>query len=223
MAVGLGKMLGFNFPENFRHPYISRSISEFWRRWHITLGSWFKSYVYIHLGGNSKGKYKTLRNLMVVWALTGLWHGANWNFVLWGLYFGIIIILERLFLGKYLEKINPIISILYSFILVMFGWVLFDTNTLGDAVSYFGAMFGAGSGFIDSFALFELKNYIILFILCIIGGTGIIGDIIKKLHNNITISKVIYTVVPISQAVMLILCTAYLVDASYNPFLYFRF
>ena len=125
MAVGLGKMLGFNFPENFRHPYISRSISEFWRRWHITLGSWFRSYVYIPLGGNRKGKYKTLRNLLIVWGLTGLWHGASWNFILWGLYFGIIIIAEKLFLGKYLEKLNPIISIIYTFVLVVLGWVLF--------------------------------------------------------------------------------------------------
>lgn len=126
MAVGLGKMLGFNFPENFRHPYISRSISEFWRRWHITLGSWFRSYVYIPLGGNRKGKYKTLRNLLIVWGLTGLWHGASWNFILWGLYFGIIIIAEKLFLGKYLEKLNPIMSIIYTFVLVVLGWVLFD-------------------------------------------------------------------------------------------------
>ena len=223
MAVGLGKMLGFNFPENFRHPYISKSISEFWRRWHITLGSWFRSYVYIPLGGNRKGKTKTLRNLMIVWALTGLWHGASWNFVLWGIYFGIIIILERLFLGRILEKLPSAVSILYTFILVVFGWVLFDTDSLSDAVRYFGAMFGGDIGLIDSFALFEIKNYIVLFVLCAVGCTGILGRFVKKLHGNINSSRIVYVAAPIIQAALLLMCTAYLVDASYNPFLYFRF
>lgn len=223
MAVGLGKMLGFNFPENFRHPYTSKSISEFWRRWHITLGSWFRSYVYIPLGGNRKGKFKTLRNLMIVWALTGLWHGASWNFVLWGVYFGLIIIIERLFLGKLLEKLIPALRIAYTFILVVFGWVLFDTNTLGDAVSYFGAMFGAGTGFIDSLTLFEIKNYLLLFILCAVGCTGFFKSVLKKLHCGLTSSKFIYMLTPIVQGILLLMCTAYLVDASYNPFLYFRF
>ncbi len=223
MAVGLGKMLGFNFPENFRHPYTSKSISEFWRRWHITLSSWFKSYVYIPLGGNRRGKFKTLSNLMIVWALTGLWHGASWNFVLWGVYFGIIIIIERLFLGKLLERLVPAFRVAYTFVLVVFGWVLFDTNTLGDAVSYFGAMFGAGAGFIDTQALFEMKNYLLLFVLCAVGCTGFFRSVLKKLQNGLSSSKFIYTVTPVVQGILLLMCTAYLVDASYNPFLYFRF
>ncbi|MGN0612323.1 MAG: MBOAT family O-acyltransferase [Porcipelethomonas sp.] len=223
MAVGLGKMLGFNFPENFRHPYVSRSISEFWRRWHITLGSWFRSYVYIPLGGNRKGKFKTLRNLLIVWGLTGLWHGASWNFILWGLYFGLIIIIERVFLGKYLEKLRPSVSIAYTFILVIFGWVLFDTNTLSDAVGYFSAMFGGGAGFIDSLALFEIKNYLILFVLCALGSAGFLGKLLKRLHRSAAASKLVYNATPFIQAAMLLMCTAYLVDASYNPFLYFRF
>lgn len=223
MAVGLGKMLGFNFPENFRHPYISRSISEFWRRWHITLGSWFRSYVYIPLGGNRKGMAKTLRNLLVVWGLTGLWHGASWNFILWGLYFGIIIIIERLWLGKKLEKLRSWASTAYTFILVVFGWVLFDTNTVGDAVSYIGAMFGGGAGFIDSLAVFEFKNYFILFVLCAIGSTEIFAKVMKKLHSNYSTSKLVYYATPVIQAALLLMCTAYLVDATYNPFLYFRF
>lgn len=223
MAVGLGKMLGFNFPENFRHPYISKSISEFWRRWHITLGSWFRSYVYIPLGGNRKGKLKTLRNLIIVWALTGLWHGASWNFILWGIYFGVIIIFEKLFLGRILEKLPSAVSMLYTFILVVFGWVLFDTNTLNDAVRYFRAMFGGGTGLIDSFALFEIKNYIVLFVLCAVGCTGIWGRLLKMLHGNVNSSRIVYTIAPIIQAALLLICTAYLVDASYNPFLYFRF
>jgi len=223
MAIGLGKMLGFNFPENFRHPYISRSISEFWRRWHITLGSWFRNYVYIPLGGNRHGMAKTLRNLLVVWGLTGLWHGASWNFILWGLYFGIIIIIERLWLGKILEKLRPSISTAYTFILVVFGWVLFDTNTLGDAVSYIGAMFGAGAGFIDSLAIYEFKNYFILFVLCAIGSTEFLSKTLTKLNSNKTSLKVIGYVTPVIQVALLLMCTAYLVDATYNPFLYFRF
>lgn len=223
MAIGLGKMLGFNFPENFRHPYISKSISEFWRRWHITLGSWFKSYVYIPLGGNRKGKLKTLRNLIIVWGLTGLWHGASWNFILWGLYFGLIIILEKLFLGKKLEKVRPWVRTAYTFVLVVFGWVLFDTETLPDAISYFGAMFGAGEGFMDSLAFYELRNYLILFIFCIIGSTEFLGNVLKKLHRNVGTSKLVYYATPVVQAALLFMCTAYLVDATYNPFLYFRF
>lgn len=223
MAVGLGKMLGFNFPENFRHPYISRSISEFWRRWHITLGSWFRSYVYIPLGGNRKGKLKTLRNLLIVWGLTGLWHGASWNFILWGLYFGVIIIAEKIFLGKYLEKVNPVLSIFYSFLLVVLGWVLFDTNSIGDAFSYYSAMFFGNGIFIDSSGLFELKNYAVILILCILGCGGLAGKLINRLHRNITASRLVYAVMPVVQTAALLVCTAYLADAGYNPFLYFRF
>ncbi|MGN1482064.1 MBOAT family O-acyltransferase [Porcipelethomonas sp.] len=223
MAVGLGKMLGFNFPENFRHPYISRSISEFWRRWHITLGSWFRSYVYIPLGGNRKGKAKTLRNLLIVWGLTGLWHGASWNFILWGIYFGVLIIIEKFFLGKYLEKINPFFSILYTFVLVVFGWVLFDTASLTDALYYFKAMFCGNGTFIDSQALFQLKNYIVLFVLCVFFSGELPGKIIKKLKEKSSVSKIIDVSAPFVQICIMLICTAYLVDASYNPFLYFRF
>ncbi len=223
MAVGLGKMLGFNFPENFKHPYISRSISEFWRRWHITLGTWFRSYVYIPLGGNRNGTAKTLRNLIVVWGLTGLWHGASWNFILWGFYFGLIIIIERLFLGEKLKKVRPWVSTAYTFILVVFGWVLFDTATISDAFEYFGAMFGAGKGFIDSLAIFELKNYLMLFIISAIGSTEFFRNTLKKLRRKSSTSKIVYYATPIVQVLMLFMCTAYLVDATYNPFLYFRF
>ncbi len=223
MAIGLGKMLGFDFPENFRHPYISRSISEFWRRWHITLGSWFRSYVYIPLGGNRKGMGKTLRNLLIVWGLTGLWHGASWNFIIWGLYFGVLIAAERLFLGKKLEKARPFVSTAYTFILVVFGWVFFDTETLGDAFSFIGTMFGGGEGFFDSTSWFYFKNYFILFILCALGSTEFLQKTLGKLRRNASLSKLVYRAEPIVQAVLLLLCSAYLVDASYNPFLYFRF
>ncbi len=223
MAVGLGKMLGFNFPENFRHPYISRSISEFWRRWHITLGSWFRSYVYIPLGGNRKGMPRTLFNLAVVWGLTGLWHGASWNFILWGLYFGVLIIIEKLFLGKYLEKIPAVLSILYTFVLVVFGWVLFDTNTLTDAFGYFAAMFGGGKVFADSLSLFQLKNYAVLFVLCALFSGELPVKIMAKIRRKASAANVVDVAAPIIQIAIMLICTAYLVDASYNPFLYFRF
>lgn len=165
MAVGLGKMLGFNFPENFDHPYISRSVSEFWRRWHITLGSWFKSYVYIPLGGNRCGKLKTLRNTLIVWGLTGFWHGASWNFIIWGLYFGGFIILEKIWLGKKLERLPSLLSIFYTFFIVVIGWVLFDTANLSSAGEFYKAMFGGNGKLFDSIAFYELKNYALIFLL----------------------------------------------------------
>ncbi len=223
MAIGLGKMLGFNFPENFRHPYVSKSISEFWRRWHITLGSWFKSYVYIPLGGNRNGSLKTLRNLLIVWGLTGLWHGASWNFILWGLYFGFFIVLERIFLGDILKKLPGFITTAYTFILVVFGWVLFDTDTLGDAFSFIGTMLGGGTGFADSFTWYILRNYFILFVICAVGSTELPKKLYDKLLFNVKKKEYVYYAIPVVQALMLLLCSAYLVDASYNPFLYFRF
>lgn len=221
MAIGLGKMLGFNFPINFDHPYISKSISEFWRRWHITLGSWFRSYVYIPLGGNRKGTLKTLRNLLIVWALTGLWHGANWNFMLWGLYFGILIILERLGLGKILEKLPKWLSMLYTFVMVVFGWVLFDTNTLGDAWTFLTAMFGGNGRFADSTSAYLIVSNIVIFAVCIFASTDSFTVITDKLGKSRR--KLMDIIRPLAQLAVLIICTAYLVDATYNPFLYFRF
>lgn len=221
MAVGLGKMLGFNFPKNFDYPYMSRSISEFWRRWHITLGSWFKSYVYISLGGNRNGTAKTIRNLLIVWMLTGLWHGASWNFILWGLYFGILIIIERLGWGKVLERLPAPISGLYTFVLVVFGWVLFDTNTLTECFAYFGAMFGAGGIGIDTTAKYILASNIPIFLICILASTNIVTTILGKIKNKYRYA--VSCVAPAVQLVLMLMCTAYLVDATYNPFLYFRF
>ncbi len=223
MAVGLGKMLGFNFPENFRHPYISKSVSEFWRRWHITLGSWFKSYVYIPLGGNRCGLLKMLRNTLIVWGLTGLWHGASWNFILWGLYFGVLIILEKLFLGKILEKLPSFITILTTFFVVVLGWVLFDTADLSSAFSYYCAMFGKTGLIIDNTAFYQLKSYIIVFIFCIIGSGKLMKKLSEKLYKNVGMSKLLENGMPLIHTALILLCTAFLVDASYNPFLYFRF
>lgn len=221
MAMGLGKMLGFNFPVNFDHPYISKSISEFWRRWHITLGSWFRSYVYIPLGGNRNGTLKTFRNLFIVWALTGLWHGASWNFVLWGLYFGVLIVIERAGFGKVLEKLPSAVSMLYTFVMVVFGWVLFDTDTLSDAGRYFAAMFGAGGSFIDSYAKYTLVSNCAVFVICILisGGLGsrLISLAEEKNKRAASVASVFL------KTGGLLICTAYLVGATYNPFLYFRF
>ncbi len=223
MAVGLGKMLGFNFPENFDHPYISRSVSEFWRRWHITLGSWFKSYVYIPLGGNRCGKLKTLRNTLIVWGLTGFWHGASWNFIIWGLYFGGFIILEKIWLGKKLERLPSLLSIFYTFFIVVIGWVLFDTANLSSAGEFYKAMFGGNGKLFDSIAFYELKNYALIFLLCIIGSGNFMKNLYDKLKRSFSMSKVLSNVMPLVQTAMMLICTAFLVDASYNPFLYFRF
>ncbi len=221
MAMGLGKMLGFNFPKNFDHPYLSRSISEFWRRWHITLGSWFREYVYIPLGGNRKGSARTIINLLITWSLTGLWHGSSWNFMLWGFYFGVLIVIERLGFGKILEKLPKGISMLYTFVMVIFGWVLFDTNTLSDAWSFIGAMFGANGVLGDSTALYLLASNVVIFVVCIFASTDIFTKITDKLSNTKPVA--LKSAAIIAQLLVLINCTAYLVDASYNPFLYFRF
>ncbi len=221
MAIGLGKMLGFNFPVNFNHPYISKSISEFWRRWHITLGSWFRSYVYIPLGGNRKGIARTVFNTFVVWALTGLWHGASWNFVLWGLYFGILIAIERFGFGKILERLPAAVSMLYTFVMVVFGWVLFDTDTLSDAWTFISAMFGANGILADNTSLYLLVNNIVIFAVCAFASTNIFGAVTGKLKDRKPVLN--RYAVPVVQLCVLIICTAYLVDATYNPFLYFRF
>lgn len=221
MAVGLGKMLGFNFPKNFDHPYTSKSISEFWRRWHITLGGWFRSYVYIPLGGNRNGLAKTIRNLVIVWALTGLWHGASWNFILWGLYFGVLITIERFGWGKILEKLPSVVSTLYTFILVVFGWVLFDTNTLGDAWSLFKAMFGGNGVWGDTTALYLAVTNVVIFAVCIFASTNCFNMLRDKLYEKRPALIRIGT--PVVQTLVLVICTSYLVGSTYNPFLYFRF
>lgn len=230
MAIGLGKMMGFNFPENFDYPYMSHSVSEFWRRWHMTLGSWFKSYIYIPLGGNRKGLPRTIINLLIVWTVTGIWHGASWNFMAWGFYFGVIIVLERLFLGKWLEKIPSFFSWLYTFILVVFGWVLFEAidQTNVDIIlmfrqvgTYIGAMFGANGVFMDDFATSAIMNYGIMFALCILGSS----DIIKSLSTYIRTKAPKWTQysIPVVQMVVMLASIAYLSTATYNPFLYFNF
>lgn len=222
MAVGLGKMMGFNFPKNFDYPYLSKSISEFWRRWHITLGAWFKSYVYIPLGGNRKGMARTILNLAVTWFLTGVWHGASWNFILWGTLYGVVIILEKLFLGKLLDKIPDIFGHIYTMLLVILGWVLFDTADLPTAGAYIAKMFGFGGGaFIDSTAMYQIATYGITFIICIIGCTNLPKLAVEALKKKSAV-LVNYGGIAVMTG-MFIICAAYLVDQTYNPFLYFNF
>ena len=220
MAIGLGKMFGFDFYENFNYPYISKSITDFWRRWHISLGTWFKDYIYIPLGGNRTGKAKQIRNIFIVWLITGLWHGASWNYIIWGGYFGIILFIEKSGFLKILKKLPGLIGNIYTMFLVIIGWVFFEFTNVKDAFTYIRAMFGANTtGWYDSLSLYLLgtnKTFLILAFIC---STPIIGVFIKLFKRN-RIGKIITIIFYI---LIVIIATAYLVGASYNPFLYFKF
>ncbi len=222
MAIGLGKMLGFNFPENFNYPYISKSVTEFWRRWHITLGTWFKDYIYIPLGGNRVGKIKWLRNILIVWFLTGLWHGAAWNFILWGVLYGVLLVIEKMGLLKVLEKIPSVISRAYVTLITIIGFIIFSGSSISEILSNIGGIFGIGvSKFADLESLYCLKNYAAIFIIAIIGATPIMKNIVSKISKKA--SKLVNVIEPVFLTTLLIVCISYLVDGSFNPFLYFRF
>ena len=224
MAIGLGKIFGFNFLENFNYPYISKSITEFWRRWHISLSSWFRDYVYITLGGNRKGTLKQIRNILVVWMLTGIWHGASWNFVVWGLMFGVLLIIEKFFLAKYLEKMPNIIKRIYVLFIVMISFVIFNADSMGEAIKNIVGLFGAnGEALTNKYTLYYLKSYLVTIIIAIIGATPLLKNIIEQLKQNKVMNAVINIAEPICLVALLFITTAYLVDNSYNPFLYFRF
>lgn len=219
MAIGLAKIFGMDFDENFNSPYISKSITEFWRRWHITLGSWFRDYIYIPLGGNRKGLQKQIRNILIVWALTGAWHGASWNFVLWGIYFGVILIIEKIFMLKILQKVPKIFSHIYAILLILIGWVIFAFEDLSQVGSYIITMFGlGGTKLINSESLYYLKNYIIIIIIGIICSAPL-----NKIFKSKLNSKAINVISSVCYILILILSTASLVNNSFNPFLYFRF
>lgn len=224
MAIGLGRMFGFHFLENFNYPYIAKSITEFWRRWHISLSSWFRDYVYIPLGGNRVGKAKHIRNILAVWLLTGIWHGASWNFVVWGAMFGIILTIEKFFLGKYLEKAPIFLKRIYVLFIVMISFIIFNANNMKEAIQNTLGLFGVGKiNFINKFTLYYLKSYAIIFTIAIIGATPILKNTVHKLKERTKTKKIINMLEPIYIAVSLMVVTAYLVDNSYNPFLYFRF
>ncbi len=224
MAIGLGRMFGFHFLENFNYPYISKSITEFWRRWHMSLSSWFRDYVYIPLGGNRKGTIILVRNIFIVWALTGIWHGANWTFVIWGLMFGIMLIIEKLFLTKHLEKTPSILQRIYVLFTVMISFIIFNANSIREAWNNIIGLFGAnGESLINASTVYYLKSYLVVLVIAIIGSTPLLKNIIEKLKTKTNANKIINLLEPIAMTSILIIVTAYLVDNSYNPFLYFRF
>ena len=218
MAIGLGRIFGFHFIENFNYPYLSRSIAEFWRRWHMSLGSWFRDYVYIPLGGNRVGKGRWVFNILVVWMLTGLWHGAAWNFVLWGLLYAVFLLLEKWVPA--LQKMPDVLKRIYVLLVVVLGFVLFNATSLSQAMGDIAGMFGfAGVPLVSAPALYYLRSYGLVFIIAIVGATPIVRDTAAKVENT-TVGKILE---PIVMILLLLICTAYLVDGSFNPFLYFRF
>ena len=219
MAIGLGKIFGFQFSENFNYPYIATSVTDFWRRWHISLSTWFKEYVYIPLGGNRKKTPRVLLNLMIVWLLTGLWHGAAWNFIVWGVFYGVLLIIEKYVLAKVLKVIPSFIRYIITMVLVMIGWVFFSAPSLGEAIQYIGAMFGAGSaGGVDASAKYLLSTNWLPILIGILAATPAYKAVVNKMQPK-TVSRLKVIVFP----VLFILCIIFMISETYNPFLYFRF
>ena len=224
MAIGLGRMFGFDFLENFNYPFISKSIKEFWRRWHISLSSFFRDYVYIPLGGNRVSRGRWIFNLLIVWSLTGLWHGDSWNFILWGLYFALLLIIENLFLQNILSKLPALIQHIYAKFFIIISFVIFNNENIKDLWSSLYNMFNFRElDLYNDFSTYYLKSYTVLLIVSVIGATPILKNIIQKINKNVTGQKVISTINPILNIVLLVVVTAYLIDGSFNPFLYFRF
>lgn len=223
MAIGLGRIFGFRYLENFDYPYISASITEFWRRWHMSLGSWFRDYVYIPLGGNRVSKTKWLRNILVVWLLTGLWHGAAWNFVLWGLFFAVFLTAEKLWYGRALAK-TRVFKHIYVLLLVVVSFVLFDANSVGEAAATIGGLFGAaGVSAVNPISLYYLRSFAVVFLIGIVGATPLPKRIVEQLGSTRAGAMVVDVLEPLVLVSVLAVSTGYLVDGSFNPFLYFRF
>ncbi len=223
MAIGLGKIFGFDFLENFNYPFISGSVTEFWRRWHMSLGTWFRDYVYIPLGGNRCSKLRNIFNIFVVWMLTGFWHGAAWNFILWGLFFAFWLLVEKLWLLKHLKKMK-VINHVYVILLTLFSFVLFASVDLSQLVVNIKGMVGlAGVPLVTEETLYYLKSYAVIFILALVGSTPVIKGTVNKLKENKTAEKLINIAEPLVLCLLTVVMTAYLVDGSFSPFLYFRF
>jgi alginate O-acetyltransferase complex protein AlgI len=223
MAIGLGKILGFEFMENFNFPFISKSIAEFWRRWHISLGSWFRDYVYIPLGGNRVKSSKWIFNILVVWFLTGFWHGAAWNFIIWGLYFVIFLMFEKTPVGKFITKTH-VLNRIYTLFFIIISFVIFDAVNMGEAFSYIKAMLGfSGVPIVSNEFVYYLKEYVVILIAGIIGATPFVKKVATKLIEIKGVKILVGILEPIILVALLVLVTAYLVDGSFNPFLYFRF
>lgn len=225
MAIGLGHMFGFRFLENFNYPYVSRSITEFWRRWHISLSTWFRDYVYIPLGGNRVNPLRHVRNIIVVWLLTGFWHGASWNFVLWGIYYGVLLLLEKFVFGKFLKRLPSVLQHIYCMFFVMIGWNLFVFDDMRLGFGFMRALFGGyGQGILNQETIYLLYNNAVLLVLLILGSTQIPKKLARGLIAVLNGREAAVTVIRnVFYAVIFFLSVAWLVDASYNPFLYFRF
>jgi alginate O-acetyltransferase complex protein AlgI len=221
MAIGVGRMLGFTFPENFDYPYVSQTVTEFWRRWHMSLGQWFRDYVYIPMGGNRVPYLAWVRNVLVVWFLTGLWHGAAWNFALWGLYFGVLMILEKAFLHDLLYRLPRVFRHAYLLFAVLVSWTLFELGSLDQIGQYLGTMFGlTGVPFVNDESAYVLRSNLVLFVVAIAASVPLLGEIQARIPDRPFVRT---AVVPAFQAVLLVVSYAYLLDSTFNPFLYFRF
>lgn len=224
MAIGLGRMFGFHFLENFNYPYIAQSITEFWRRWHISLSSWFRDYVYIPLGGSRCGKKKLVRNILIIWMLTGFWHGASWNFIVWGLLFGVLLTIEKLVIGDKIEKIPKVIRHLYVLFVVMISFIIFNSDDIISAFHNISGLFGGGGEvFINDVCLYYLNSYGLILLMACFGATPICKNLVEKISKSKTGKKIINILEPVYLGVLLLIVTTYLIDGSYNPFLYFRF
>ena len=223
MAIGLGKMMGFSFRENFYYPYMANSVTDFWRRWHISLSTWFREYVYIPLGGNRRGRGRQIFNLLAVWFLTGLWHGASWNFVAWGLYYFVLLMLEKTFLLKLLDKLPKFVSHVYTLITVVFGWLLFVSTDFASGLNYLATMFGGGSatGFIDAGGVFDWTSSLILLVILVIASTPYPRKWLYRLWEKY--DAPVRAVTAVLCLAVFFIALAYLVNSSYNPFLYYRF
>jgi len=220
MAIGMGRIFGFKYLENFNYPYISRGVSEFWRRWHMSLGKFFREYMYIPLGGNRCGAVRQIFNLLLVWTFTGLWHGADINFVLWGLYYFVLLVLEKFVFKKVQQKLPGLLNGLITYALVLVGWVIFYFTDLTQLHNYLGAMFGFGGvPLVTSETLYYLRGFAVLFAAGFVGATPLIRDTAKRIYKT----RVGAVLEPVLLIVLLLVCSAYLVDGSFSPFLYFRF
>ena len=223
MAIGLGRIFGFTFPENFRYPYIAKSITEFWRRWHMSLGTWFRDYLYIPLGGSRCSRIRHIFNILVVWMATGFWHGAAWNFVFWGLFYAVLLIAEKFFLLPALKKGRALPHV-YVLLAVTLGFVLFDAASLKDALHQLGTLFGAGTASgLGTEALYMLRSYGVVLALAVLSATPLPAMLWKKAQEAKSLAPVLTVAEPLCTLALLVLCTAFLVDGSFNPFLYFRF
>ncbi len=224
MAIGMGRMLGFRFLENFNYPFISKSVAEFWRRWHMSLGTWFRDYVYIPMGGNRVSKWRWLFNTLVVWFLTGFWHGADWTFIIWGLFFALFLVLEKFFLNKFFAKIPRVFSHIYVIFLILISFVIFSANGFSGAVRDIASLFGAGGlPLWTAETGYYLSGYAVIFACAIFGATPVLKNAVLKLKENKTCNLIINVFEPIFVVAILILVTAYFVDGSFSAFLYFRF